>query len=45
MIKTRDELTEQLKDITISVVDLLGSEDANKVLDEIRNKIVSKWNR
>ena len=44
MIKTRAELTEQLKDITIRVVDLLGSDYANKALDEIRNKIVSKLN-
>lgn len=43
MIKTRVELTEQLKGITTSVVDLLGSEDANKALNEIRNKIVSKY--
>lgn len=44
MIKTRAELTEQLKDITISVVDLFGSDYANKALNEIRNKIFSKWN-
>lgn len=43
MIKTRAELTEQLKDITISVVDLLSSDYANKALDDIRNKIVSKY--
>lgn len=43
MIKTRAELTEQLKGITTSVVDLLGSDDANKALNEIRNKIVSKY--
>lgn len=43
MIKTRAELTEQLKDITISVVDFLGSDCANKALDEIRDKIVSKY--
>ena len=43
MIKTRDELTEQLKDITINVVDLFGSDDANKALDEIRDKIVNKY--
>ena len=43
MIKTRAELTEQLKDITTSVVDLLGSEDANKALNEVRNKIISKY--
>ena len=44
MIKTRAELTEQLKDITTSVVNLLGSDYANKALNEIRDKIVSKWN-
>ena len=44
MIKTRAELTEQLKDITISVVDLFGSDYVNKALDEIINKIVSKGN-
>lgn len=43
MIKTRAELTEQLKDITISVVDLFGSDYANKVLNEVRDKIVSKY--
>ena len=43
MIKTRAELTKQLKGITTSVVDLLGSEDANKALNEVRNKIVSKY--
>lgn len=43
MIKTRAELTEQLKDITISVVDLFGSDYTNKALDDIRNKIVSKY--
>ena len=43
MIKTRAELTEQLKDITTSVIDLLGSDYANKALDEIRDKIVSKY--
>ncbi len=43
MIKTRAELTEQLKNITISVVDLLGSEDANKALNKVRDKIVSKY--
>ena len=43
MIKTRAELTEQLKDITISVVDFLGSDYANKALNEIRDKIVSKY--
>lgn len=43
MIKTRVELTEQLKGITTSVVDLLGSDDANKALNEVRNKIVSKY--
>ena len=44
MIKTRAELTERLKDITTSVVDLLGSDYANKALNDIRDKIVSKWN-
>lgn len=43
MIKTRAELTEQLKGITTSVVDLLGSENANKALNDVRNKIVSKY--
>ena len=43
MIKTRAELIEQLKNITISVVDFLGSDYANKALDDIRNKIVSKY--
>lgn len=43
MIKTRAELTEHLKDITISIVDLLGSDYANKALDKIRDKIVSKY--
>ena len=43
MIKTRAELTEQLKDITINVVDFLGSDYANKALDDIRNKIISKY--
>ena len=43
MIKTRAELTEQLKNITISVVDFLGSDYANKALDDIRNKIISKY--
>lgn len=43
MIKTRDELTEQLKDITTNVVDLLGSDYANKALDEVRDKIVNKY--
>ena len=43
MIKTRAELTEQLKGITTSVVNLLGSDYANKALDDIRNKIVSKY--
>ena len=43
MIKTRSELTEQLKDITISVVDLFGYDYANKALDDIRNKIISKY--
>lgn len=32
MIKTRAELTEQLKDITANVVDLFGSDYANKAL-------------
>lgn len=44
MIKTRAELTEQLKDITINVVDFLGSDYANKALDKIRDKIISKLN-
>lgn len=43
MNKTRAELTEQLKDITTNVVDFLGSEGANKALNEIRDKIVSKY--
>lgn len=43
MIKTRAELTEQLKDITISVIDWLGSDYANKALDKVRDKIVSKY--
>ena len=43
MIKTRAELTEQLKDITISIVDYLGSDYANKALTEVRDKIVSKY--
>ena len=43
MIKTRTELTEQLKTITTNVVDLLGSDYANKALDDIRNKIVNKY--
>lgn len=43
MIKTRGELTEQLKGVTTSVVDLLGSEDANKALDKVRTKIVNKY--
>lgn len=43
MIKIRAELTEQLKDITTNVVDLFGSDYANKALDEVRNKIVSKY--
>lgn len=43
MIKTRAELTEQLKDITINVVDLFGSDYANKALNEVRDKIVSKY--
>lgn len=43
MIKTRAELTEQLKDITTNVVDLFGSNYANKALNEVRDKIVSKY--
>lgn len=43
MNKTRAELTEQLKDITTNVVDFLGSEYANKALNEVRDKIVSKY--
>ena len=43
MIKTRAELTEQLKDITISVFDFLGSNYANKTLNEVRDKTVSKY--
>ena len=43
MIKTRAELTEQLKDVTISIIDLLGSDCTNKAVNEIRNKIVSKY--
>lgn len=43
MIKTRSEFTEQLKDITTNVVDLLGSDYANKALNEVRDKIVSKY--
>ena len=43
MIKTRAKLTEQLKSITTSVVNLLGSEDANKALNAVRNRIVSKY--
>ena len=43
MIKTRAELTEQLKNITTNVVDFLGSECANKALNEVRDKIVSKY--
>ena len=43
MIKTRAELTEQLKDITTNVIDFLGSEYANKALNEVRDKIVSKY--
>ena len=43
MIKTRTELTEQLKDITTNVVDLFGSNYANKALDEVRDKIVNKY--
>lgn len=43
MIKTRAELTEQLKDITTNVVDLFGFDYANKALNEVRDKIVSKY--
>jgi hypothetical protein len=43
MVKTRAELTEQLKGITTNVVNLLGSEDANKALNAVRNRIVSKY--
>ena len=43
MIKTRAELTEQLKHITTTVIDLFGSDDANKALDEVRDKIVNKY--
>lgn len=43
MIKTRAELTEQLKNITTNVVDLLSSDYANKALNEVRDKIVSKY--
>ena len=43
MIKTRAELTEQLKNITTNVVDLFGSDYENKALNEIRDKIVSKY--
>ena len=43
MIKTRAELTEQLKNITTNVVDLFGSDDANKALNEVRDKIVNKY--
>lgn len=43
MTKTRAELTEQLKGITTSVVNLLGSEDANKALNDVRDRIVSKY--
>lgn len=43
MIKTRAELTEQLKNITTNVVDLFGSDYANKALNEVRDKIVSKY--
>ena len=43
MIKTRAELTEQLKGITTSAVNLLGSEDANKALNDVRDRIVSKY--
>ena len=43
MNKTRAELTEQLKNITTNVVDLFGSEYANKALNDIRDKIISKY--
>ena len=43
MIKTRAELTEQLKNITTNVVDLFGSDYANKALNEIRDKTVNKY--
>ena len=43
MIKTKAELTEQLKNITTSVVDLFGSDYANKALNEVRDNIVSKY--
>ena len=43
MIKTRAELTEQLKHITTNVVDLFCSDYANKALNEVRDKIVSKY--
>ena len=43
MIKTRAELTEQLKSVTTNVVNFLDSEDANKALNEARNKIVNKY--
>ena len=43
MIKTRAELTKQLKDITTNVVDLFSSDYANKALNEVRDKIVSKY--
>ena len=41
--KQRNKLTEQLKDITTNVVDLLGSDYANKALNEVRDKIISKY--
>ena len=43
MIKTRAELTEQLKGITTNVGDLLDSDYANKALNKVRNEIVSKY--
>ena len=43
MIKTRAELTEQLKHITTNVIDLFGSDYVNKALNEVRDKIVSKY--
>ena len=43
MVKTRAKFTEQLKNITTSIVDLLSSDYANKALNEVRDKIVSKY--
>ena len=43
MIKTRAELTEQLKNITTNVVDLFSSDYANKALNEVRDKIINKY--